>query len=152
MIRSMALASVLALTLASGWASADPLAPPGSSAGSRSGGCIAPNCEGPPDGIQRVPPGYYRPAPPSSRPPHPRPPYHYDPGPPDGYYLDYPRDNYGRFSCEDARRILYGQRFRSVRALDCRGRQYQFRATRDGKRYLVNISAISGRILSLRRI
>ena len=118
MIRSMALASVLALTLASGWASADPLAPPGSSAGSRSGGCIAPNCEGPPD----------------------------------GYYLDYPRDNYGRFSCEDARRILYGQRFRSVRALDCRGRQYQFRATRDGKRYLVNISAISGRILSLRRI
>jgi hypothetical protein len=81
------------------------------------------------------------------------PPY-YDPY----YYNPYYRDPYyygptyrHRISCDRARRILRSHGYRRIRAYDCKGRVYGFRAVYNGRRYKLRVSAYSGEILSRRR-
>jgi hypothetical protein len=100
-------------------------------------------------------PGYYRPdprpRPPSYRPPH-RPPTGYY-GPPPGYYRPPPPAYYPiGISCSDARRIVRNEGFHRVRAIDCEGRRYQFRASYRGRPVIVIVSSRSGRIIDVERI
>ena len=160
MIRSIALSAVMAATLAG--------AVPAFAQGAVGGGATCSSdslyCNQPPRGIpgasgppHEVPgdPGYYRPDP-RPRPPHPpyRPPHPpYYPGPPPGYYRPVPPPYYyyhARISCSEARRIVRSEGFRNVKAIDCEGRQYQFRATYRGRRVLVIVSSRSGEILDVR--
>ncbi|MFH2015887.1 MAG: hypothetical protein ABIK36_08775 [Pseudomonadota bacterium] len=65
--------------------------------------------------------------------------------PPPYYY--YHED---RISCSEARSIVRSEGFRNVKAIDCEGRQYQFRATYRGRRVIVIVSSRSGDILDVR--
>lgn len=76
-------------------------------------------------------------------------PYYRDPYY-DGPYYDGPRYGY-RLTCDRARRIIIERGYRRVRARDCRGRVYRFRARYKGRRYEIRISAYTGAILSVRR-
>ena len=76
------------------------------------------------------------------------------PGPPPGYYRPVPPPYYyyheDRISCSEARSIVRSEGFRNVKAIDCEGRQYQFRATYRGRRVIVIVSSRSGDILDVR--
>ena len=158
MIRSIALSAVMAATLAG--------AAPALAQGAVGGGPICsdascnprlrgiPGATNPPRELSGDP-GYSRPDPkprpprPPRRPPHP--PYY--PGPPPGYYRPAPPPYYyyeERISCREARAIVRSEGFRNVKAIDCEGRQYQFRATYRGRPVIVVISSRSGRILDVR--
>ena len=157
MIRSIALSAVMAATLAG--------AAPAFAQGAVGGGATCssdslscnPVPRGSPGASHEVPgaPGYPRPPQnpspprPPRRPPHP--PYY--PGPPPGYYRPAPPPYYyyeERISCREARAIVRSEGFRNVKAIDCEGRQYQFRATYRGRPVIVVISSRSGRILDVR--
>lgn len=63
------------------------------------------------------------------------------------YYRERPRVIYrDKASCSEARRALRSYGYRNVRAMDCEGRNYSFRASRNGKVYRVKVDAYSGRI------
>jgi hypothetical protein len=63
------------------------------------------------------------------------------------YYYDRPTVIYrDKASCREARRALRSYGYRSVSAIDCEGRKYSFRATRNGKVYRVRVDAYTGRI------
>lgn len=157
MIRSIALSAVMAATLAG--------AVPAFAQGAVGGGATCssdslscnPVPRGRPGASHEVPgdPGYYRPDP-RPRPPHPphRPPHPpYYPGPPPGYYRPVPPPYYyhdERISCSEARAIVRSEGFRKVKAIDCEGRQYQFRAIYHGRRVIVIVSSRSGDILDVR--
>jgi len=64
--------------------------------------------------------------------------------PPPYYYHD------DRISCSEARAIVRSEGFRKVKAIDCEGRQYQFRAIHHGRRVIVIVSSRSGDILDVR--
>ena len=65
------------------------------------------------------------------------------------YYYDY--DYVRRLSCSLAAQFLRDRGYRNVRAYDCRGSVYGFRARRSGRRYTIRVSAYSGAILSRNR-
>lgn len=72
-----------------------------------------------------------------------------------GYYGHYsyaPRPAYRTVSCRSAHNILRQHGFHHIRASDCRGARYGFKATRHGKRFYVTVSANSGRIIGKVRI
>jgi hypothetical protein len=89
-------------------------------------------------------PGYYEPAypvyEPAPRPRHPYPRYEEE-------EVDY--DRYG-ISCEDGRLQVKYAGFRKVRALDCDGDRYSYRARRNGETYIVRVSSRNGNIVSVR--
>jgi hypothetical protein len=83
--------------------------------------------------------------------------YDYDPG--YGYYDPVPvrprprprvvyEDDYG-ISCERGRQEVKWNGFYKVRAIDCDGRRYTYKARRDGERYIVKVSRRSGEIISV---
>ncbi|WP_085464547.1 hypothetical protein [Mesorhizobium australicum] len=156
MLRSIALSAVMAATLVAGAVPAMAQGAAGSTCSSDDPSCGAPRAGGRPEFSGRpreVPgdPGYYRPDPRPPRPPrpphHPRPPYYpppyYNPAPPPYYYAD-------RIGCREARSIVRSEGFRNVKAIDCEGRQYQFRATYRGRPVIVIVSSRSGNILDVR--
>jgi hypothetical protein len=80
---------------------------------------------------------------------------YYDPG--YGYYDPpvrprprYDDDySYRGISCEQGRQEVRYSGFRKVRALDCDGRRYTYRARRDGEVFIVKVSRRSGDIVSV---
>jgi hypothetical protein len=86
-------------------------------------------------------PGYYVPAEPVYRPVY-RPYYPV-------YEGDY-RPRYYGISCEQGRREVRASGFRNVRALECGGRSFTYRATRGYNRFIITVSRRSGNILSVR--
>ena len=78
-------------------------------------------------------------------------PYAYDYGD-EEYYLDQPVRRPVAGSCTRAAQVLRASGYRSVKATDCRGSTYSFRAIKNGKRYKVNVSARTGRIINRARI
>ena len=69
-----------------------------------------------------------------------------------GGYSDYaPRRRY-RVSCRRARHMLRDHGFRRIRARDCNGRRYSFKACRGGHWWIVKVSSRNGRILRARPI
>lgn len=58
---------------------------------------------------------------------------------------------YGRnISCVTGARIV-DRRFNNVTMRNCRGRVYEYTGRRNGKWYRVNVSAVTGRIITVRR-
>ena len=64
-------------------------------------------------------------------------------------YWDYVPPVYGKLSCEAARQKLIRRGYDRVRAYDCIGNVYGFRARKNGCRYKIRVSAIHGYIISL---
>lgn len=54
-------------------------------------------------------------------------------------------------SCRTGARIV-DRRFNRVRIVECAGRTYRYEGWRNGKRYIIRVSAYSGRIVSVQRI
>jgi hypothetical protein len=69
----------------------------------------------------------------------PGPGYYYVPGP-------------GYRGCRAVARDLYWRGYRQIRVVDCRGRIYAYRARKNGRNYLVQISSRSGVIVNRQRI
>jgi hypothetical protein len=68
------------------------------------------------------------------------------------YYDDYDDDYYvkpvkRRISCSHAAEILRDHGYRKIKARDCGGRTYTFRAHKKGHIYLVSVSSRTGRIV-----
>lgn len=55
------------------------------------------------------------------------------------------RANY-RMSCKRARNLVRDRGYRNVRARDCSGRTYTFRATRNGRAFLVYVNSRTGAV------
>ncbi len=55
-------------------------------------------------------------------------------------------------SCEEGRRRLRSRGFRDVRAIDCRGRFFVYRAWRGGSRFEIAINRHTGRVVDVRRL
>jgi hypothetical protein len=62
------------------------------------------------------------------------------------------RDRHRVLSTQDVRRILRGKGYRDIEYLDRQGAVYQARATRDGRRYGLVVSARDGDILNRYRL
>jgi hypothetical protein len=61
--------------------------------------------------------------------------------------------NNGRsISCSQGERLLRSRGFRDVRRVDCRGRFFVYRATRNGRRFEIAIRASTGQVVDVRRI
>ncbi len=89
-------------------------------------------------------PGYYEPA----YPVYEEPRYdHHRPRHGDGYDSGY-GEGYG-VSCEDGIQVVRDHGFRKVRALDCSGRRYTYKARQHGGSYIVKVSRRSGNIISV---
>jgi hypothetical protein len=58
------------------------------------------------------------------------------------------RVQYG-VSCEDGVQALRYNGFHKVRALDCSGKRFKYKARRDGSTYVVRVSSRSGNIVSV---
>ena len=71
-------------------------------------------------------------------------PYYYD-----GYRR--PQRVYrNKISCNDAQRMVRSAGYVNIRPRDCVGTRYSFRATDHGRRYVVSVDAITGRMLRSR--
>jgi hypothetical protein len=57
-----------------------------------------------------------------------------------GWYLP----GHGKISCTRASSILRNKGYYNIGAVECRGKTYTFRATRNGKRYIVYVNSRSG--------
>lgn len=88
-------------------------------------------------------PGYYEPA---------YPVYDGGRGIDDGNYAE-PRRRHGGYgiSCEQGRDEVRYSGFRKVRALDCSGRRYTYKARKNGQPVIVKVSRRSGDIISVER-
>jgi hypothetical protein len=75
--------------------------------------------------------------------PAPRPRRHYP-----RYEEEVDYDRYG-ISCEDGRLQVKYAGFRKVRALDCDGKRYSYRARRNGNTFIVKVSSRNGNIVSV---
>jgi hypothetical protein len=60
-----------------------------------------------------------------------------------------PRAEYYGISCEEGRNNVRDEGFRKVRAIDCSGRRYTYRARQGGNPYIVKVSRRSGQIISV---
>jgi hypothetical protein len=65
------------------------------------------------------------------------------------FYFDEPRFVAGG-ECRAAARAIRANGYRNIRALDCRGRHFMFRATRKGKTYHLKVDTATGRISRVR--
>ena len=57
----------------------------------------------------------------------------------------------GRISCREAAYRLHVRGYRRIGVIDCLGKFYSFEARRDGRLWIVKVSAQSGRIIDVRR-
>lgn len=57
-------------------------------------------------------------------------------------------ESYG-VSCEDGRDLVRDSGFRKVRAIDCSGKRYTYRARQNGDTFIVKVSRRSGNIISV---
>ena len=57
-----------------------------------------------------------------------------------------------RISCYRGKRIVRNQGYRFVRAIDCRGSVYKFKARRWGQTYILKMKSRNGRVFSRRHI
>ncbi|SOC35888.1 hypothetical protein SAMN05892877_102210 [Rhizobium subbaraonis] len=55
-------------------------------------------------------------------------------------------------SCQEGSRRLRSRGFRDVRAIDCRGRFFVYRAWRGGSRFEIAINRHTGRVVDMRRL
>jgi hypothetical protein len=85
-------------------------------------------------------PGYYEPAYPVYEEPR-----YYEPR----YEHRRPRYEYSGISCESGRDLVRDSGFRKVRAVDCSGRRYTYRARQNGDTFIVKVSRRSGNIISV---
>jgi hypothetical protein len=85
-------------------------------------------------------PGYYEPAYPVYEEPR-----YYEPR----YEHRRPRYVYSGISCENGRDLVRDSGFRKVRAVDCSGRRYTYRARQNGDTFIVKVSRRSGNIISV---
>lgn len=69
------------------------------------------------------------------------------PGP--GYLYVPPR---GYRACRAVAHDLYWRGYRNIRVVDCRGRIYAYKARKNGRSYLVQISSRTGAIINRQRI
>ena len=65
-----------------------------------------------------------------------------------GWYQDsrYYKNNRGRLSCGEARRVVRNSGFRNVATIECNGRTYTFEATRRGRDVTVFVNSRTGAI------
>ncbi len=54
-------------------------------------------------------------------------------------------------SCDKARQIVGGFGFTDIQTVGCAGKEYGFRARRDGKDFDVRLSSLSGQLISVKR-
>ncbi|CAH0342261.1 hypothetical protein [Rhizobium sp. CECT 9324] len=55
-------------------------------------------------------------------------------------------------TCQEGRDRLRRHRFRDIRTVDCRGRFFVYRATRDGRRFEIALNRNNGRVVDMRRV
>ncbi len=55
-------------------------------------------------------------------------------------------------SCDKASGVVAGYGFSSVTPQDCQGQVYEFAATRDGKKFLIKVSASSGELTDVKKV
>jgi len=86
-------------------------------------------------------------------------PRYYGQGYYDGYYPRYrqvpryrPRRAARRLNCRQAKRVVRRNGYRNIRALDCRGARYSFRAVKHGRWYRFRMNSRSGRLYGIRRL
>jgi len=61
--------------------------------------------------------------------------------------------NHGRgVTCRQGERLLRNRSFRDINMVNCRGRLFTYRATRNGERFEISIRQSDGRIVDMRRI
>jgi len=65
-----------------------------------------------------------------------------------GYYHGHYRN---RLTCNEGRRLVDHRGFNSVRATDCRPRNYHYRARRHGRWYTVRLDSVTGHMTYWRR-
>jgi hypothetical protein len=75
--------------------------------------------------------------------------YGYDMDP--GYYRPH-RPHYLRISCWQGKDQVQWAGFHRVRAIDCDGSRYAYKARKHGDSFIVSVSSRSGRIVSVREI
>ncbi|WP_159952483.1 hypothetical protein [Rhizobium sp. 18065] len=54
-------------------------------------------------------------------------------------------------TCQEGRNRLRSNGFRDIRTVDCRGRFFVYRATRDGRRFEIALNRHNGRVVDMRR-
>ena len=72
---------------------------------------------------------------------------------PDNFY-SHPRPRYESYgiSCEDGREQVRDAGYRKVRALNCNGKRYTYKARRHGDSFIVKVSRRSGDIISIEQV
>lgn len=81
---------------------------------------------------------------------HPRPHhFYYAPRHRPVYYYDYRAPAVGKISCRAAANLVDHSGFYSVKARDCQGRIYSFKARKKGHNYIVKVNARTGRIIGV---
>jgi hypothetical protein len=82
----------------------------------------------------------------------PRPHYYLCAAPPSGLRLyDYAPVRH-KLSCGAARNLVDHSGFNKVKATECNGKVYTFRASKKGHRYVVKVNSVTGRIVGTGRI
>ena len=82
----------------------------------------------------------------------PRPHYYYAPRHRPVYYYDDYAPVRHKLSCGAARNLVDHSGFNKVKAAECGGKIYTFRAIKKGHRYVVKVNSVTGRIISAGRI
>jgi hypothetical protein len=67
------------------------------------------------------------------------------------YYYDYREPAYHKMSCGRIRNMLEDRGYHRIRARDCQGKHYSFRARKNGHNYFVTVNAYSGAIVGRSR-
>lgn len=84
---------------------------------------------------------------------HPRPHhFYYVPRHRPVYYYDYRAPAVHKMSCRSAARMVDHSGFNKVKARDCSGKIYSFRARKKGHNYIVKVNAYTRRIIGVGRI
>lgn len=61
--------------------------------------------------------------------------------------------NNGRgITCSEGERLLRNRGFRDIRRMDCRGRYFVYRGSRNGSRWEIAIRSRDGRVVDVRRL
>lgn len=71
---------------------------------------------------------------------------------PDNFYEPPRRPQYRGISCEDGAEQVREEGYRRVRVIECEGRNYTYKARRQGGRYVVTVSRRRGDIVSVEQV
>jgi hypothetical protein len=92
-------------------------------------------------------PGYYEPAYPVYEEPRYVEPRYAEPR--HGHHR--PRYEYSGISCDDGSQAVRDIGFRKVRAIDCSGQRYTYKARRHGDNFIVKVSSRNGNVISVQQ-